>query len=544
MADEHSARTRADYVVVGAGSSGCIVARRLADAGASVILLEAGGSDRSMIVRKPGMVAVMHAIPEVKKRFDWGYYSTPQESALNRKIPQVRGKVLGGSSAVNGMIFVRGNRQNFDDWAAEGCTGWSYADVLSSYRRLENWEDGATEYRGGGGGLQVTRVAGLAPASEAFMDSLARVTGTKRLDDYNGPEQEGVGPFQQSVGGGVRNSSSIAFLDGKEPANLTVRTGATVARVVISGGRATGVELITPAGREIIHANQEVVLSAGVYGSAQILMLSGVGPAAHLRQVGVDVVADLPVGDNLHDHLFAPMTFTTRSALHRGTAPYFARSLAKEYLGGGGWMSHTVFDAVGFVRSAQATTIPDIQIHVLPWAYPTPNQDAPIRHHVHKKPALTLMSTLIYPHSRGTVRLASADPSAAPLIDPGYLRDPRDTEVLLDGMEIIRESMSGRELAADVAELHPGGAYRDRAALAKELPNRATTVYHPVGSCRMGVDDAAVVDPQLRVRGISGLRVADSSIMPSITGGNTNAPALMIGEHAAAIMTGPPGRGA
>jgi choline dehydrogenase-like flavoprotein len=537
MTDEGSAGQRADYVVAGAGSSGCVVARRLADAGASVILLEAGGSDRSMMVRKPGMVAVMHAVPEVKKRFDWGYYSTPQVDALGRKIPQVRGKVLGGSSSINGMIFVRGNRQNFDDWAADGCPGWSYADVLKSYRRLENWEDGPTDHRGSGGPVQVTRVQGLAPASDAFIDALARVSGTKRVADYNGPEQEGVGPFQQSVGGGVRYSSSVSYLDGKQPGNLTIRTGVTVSRVVIHQGRATGVEVITAAGREVINADQEVVLSAGVYGSAQILMLSGIGPASHLKDVGVDVVADLPVGDNLHDHLFAPMTFTTRSALHRGTTPYFARSLAKEYLGGGGWMSHTVFDAVGFVRSSLATTIPDIQIHVLPWAYPTPNQDAPIRHAVHKKPAITLMSTLIYPRSRGTVRLASSDPLAAPLIDPAYLKDPLDAQVLLDGMEIIRAAVGAGDMESDVAELHPGGGYRDRAALGEELPNRATTVYHPVGSCRMGSDERAVVDPQLRVRGISGLRVADSSIMPSITGGNTNAPALMIGEHCAAIMT-------
>jgi choline dehydrogenase-like flavoprotein len=540
---QRSPGSRADYVVVGAGSSGCVVARRLADTGASVVLLEAGGSDRGMVVRKPGMVAVMHAVPQVKKRYDWGYYSTPQENALGRRIPQVRGKVMGGSSSVNGMLFVRGNRQNFDDWAADGCPGWSYDDVLASYRRLEHWQGGSTRYRGEGGPVQVTRVEALAPGSESVIEALARVTGTKRLDDYNGPEQEGVGEFQQSVGGGLRNSSSVAYLDGKQPGNLTVRTGATVARVVISGGRATGVELVGPAGREVIHADQEVVLCAGVYGSAQILMLSGVGPAAHLTEVGVDVVADLPVGDNLHDHLFAPMTFTTRAAVHRGTAPYFAASLAKEYLGGGGWMANTVFDAVGFVRSSQATTVPDIQIHVLPWAYPTPNQDAPIRHAVHKKPAITLMSTLIYPRSRGTVRLASTDPGAAPLIDPAYLQDPRDSQVLLDGMEIIRETMAGRELAADVAELHPGGTYRDRAALATELPNRATTVYHPVGTCRMGSDERAVVDPQLRVRGVGGLRVADTSVMPSITGGNTNAPALMIGEHCAAIITATSGRG-
>ena len=528
----------ADYVVVGAGSAGCIVASRLAETGASVVLLEAGGPDRSMILRKPGLVAVMHSIPQVKKRFDWGYTSTPQANALNRRIPQVRGKVLGGSSSINGMLFVRGNRQNFDDWAADGCPGWSYADVLPSYKRLENWEDGPDDYRGSGGPVQVTRAKGLTAASEDFIEAFAQTTGVKKVEDYNAAEQEGVSVFQQSALDGRRYSSSVAYLAGGRPPNLSVETGATVARIVIEKGRATGVEVLTRRGREIIGASKEVVLSAGVYGSPQLLMLSGVGPAAHLREVGVDVVEDLPVGENLHDHLFVPLTFTTKTGRNRGTAPYFARGLIEDAVRGGGWVSRTVFETVAFVRSSIATTVPDLQIHALPWAYPSPNQDAPIRHEVDKRPALTLLSTLIYPKSRGTVRLASSDPTAAPLIDPGYLREPDDAVVLLDGMEFVREAMSSRLVAPDVVELHPGAKFADRAALASELPNRATTVYHPVGTCRMGSDERAVVDPQLRVRGVEGLRVADAAIMPSITGGNTNAPALMIGEHCAALMLG------
>jgi choline dehydrogenase len=279
-----------------------------------------------------------------------------------------------------------------------------------------------------------------------------------------------------------------------------------------------------------------VILSAGVYGSPQILMLSGIGPADHLRQVGITAVADLPVGENLHDHMFVPLTFTTRSGRNRGTAAYFAQGLIQEALRGGTWVSRTVFEAVAFVRSSLATTVPDLQIHALPWAYPSPNQDAPIRHKIDKRPALTLLNTLIYPKSRGTIRLASADPTAKPLIDPGYLRESADTEVLLDGIEMVREAMSSTLMASDVAELHPGRLFADRAALAAEIPNRATTVYHPVGTCRMGSDERAVVDPQLRVRGVEGLRVADTAIMPTITGGNTNAPAMMIGEHCAAIM--------
>ncbi len=390
----------ADYIVAGAGSAGCILARRLAETGASVILLEAGGPDRTRLVRQPGMIAIFHNVPALKKRLDWGYYTAPQAGALGRRIPQPRGRVLGGSGSINGMVFVRGNRQNYDDWAAAGC--------------------------------------------------------------------------------------------------------------------------------------------AGVYGSPQLLMLSGVGPAGHLRQHGITVAADLPVGDNLHDHLFVPMTYCMTSARNRGTTPYFVRGALTEAIRGGCWMGRTVFEVLGFVRSPRATgpgQIPDLQVHVLPWSYPFPNQDSPARHKVDKRSALTIMPTLIYPKSRGTLRLASADPSAAPVIDPGYLTEPDDARLLLDGMELIRATMASKIIAGQFSlELSPGPVYPDRAALARELPNRATSVYHAVGTCRIGTDERAVVDPALRVRGIDGLRVADASIMPSIPGGNTNAPAMMIGEHCASLM--------
>jgi choline dehydrogenase len=527
----------ADYVIVGAGSSGCVLARRLAESGASVILLEAGGPDRSYIVRKPGMIAIFHNVPELKKRLDWGYYSAPQAGALGRTIPQVRGRVVGGSGSINGMLFVRGNARNYDDWAQGGCPGWSYTDVLGSFKKIENWEDGATDLRGACGPIQVTRQKDLTRASEAFMAALAEVTGVRRLDDYNGKSQEGVAIFQQSVHGGLRYSSSVGYLDHHGLPNLRLITRVVVAKVILDKGRATGVEILTREGRRIIGATREVILSAGVFGSAQILMLSGIGPAAHLGEHGINVAADLPVGDNLHDHMLVPMTYVMKSARNRGTTPYFAAGLVKESMRGGTWMGRSVFEAVGFVRSRKAGAIPDIQIHALPWSYPSPNQDAPVRHKVDKRSALTVMPTLIYPKSRGTVRLATADPTAAPVIDPAYLSDPDDRETLLDGMELIREVMASKIIANHISlELSPGADCPDRPALAKELPNRATTVYHPVGTCRMGSDERAVVDPALRVRGIEGLRVADASIMPSITGGNTNAPAMMIGEHAATLI--------
>jgi choline dehydrogenase len=530
----------ADYVVVGGGSAGCVLARRLADSGASVILLEAGGPDKTMLVRKPGMIAIFHNVPQLKKRLDWGYYTAPQKHALERKIPQPRGRVLGGSGSINGLIFVRGNKKNYDDWAADGCEGWSFADVLPSFKKLETWEDGETKLRGGSGPVRVSRQKDLTEASATFIDALAATAGVPVIDDYNGESQEGAARFQENADGGLRYSSSVAYLDNSNKPNLTVLTGTRVQKIVIEHDRATGVEVITARNeRETVRAAKEVILTAGVYGSAQLLMLSGVGPAQHLSDFGIDVIADLPVGENMHDHMFVPLTYVMPSARHHGTATYFAKGLASEYLRGGTWMGRTVFEAVGFVRSSIATAIPDIQIHALPWSYPFPNQDSPKRQHVDKRSALTIMPTLIYPKSRGTLRLASADPAAAPVIDLGYLSEPDDTTVLLDGMELIREVMASQPIASQVKfELSPGSDYPDRRALAKELPNRATSVYHAVGTCRMGTDDRAVTDPRLRVRGVEGLRVADASIMPSITGGNTNAPAMMIGEHAATLILG------
>jgi choline dehydrogenase-like flavoprotein len=527
----------ADYIVAGAGSAGCVLARRLAESGASVILLEAGGPDRTRLVRKPGMIAIFHNVPALKKRLDWGFYTAPQTAALGRRIPQPRGRVLGGSGSINGMAFVRGNRKNYDDWAAAGCKGWSFHDVLPSFKRMEDWEGGASDLRGGGGPIRVTWQKDLTQASEKFIEALAATAGVARIDDYNGESQEGVSVLQQNASGGLRYSSSIGYLDGHGLPGLTIRTRVHIARVVVEGSRAVGVEVITAAGRETIRAAREVILCAGVFGSPQLLMLSGIGPAAHLREHGIDVIADLPVGDNLHDHMFVPMTYVMKTARNRGTTPYFVGGIINEAIRGDTWMGRSVFEVVGFVRSTQADQVPDIQIHALPWSYPFPNQDAPTRHKVDKRAALTIFSTLIYPKSRGTLRLASADPAAAPVIDPGYLTEPDDSRVLLDGMELIREVMHSKLIAGDIAlELSPGEDYPDRAALARELPNRATSVYHAVGTCRMGIDERAVVDPALRVLGVDGLRVADASIMPAITGGNTNAPAMMIGEHCASLM--------
>lgn len=527
----------ADYIVVGAGSAGCIVANRLAESGAEVILLEAGKGDRSPLVRKPGLITIMHSVPQLKKQFDWDYYTVPQANAVQRTIPTMRGKLLGGSSSVNGMLFVRGNRANYDSWAAEGCAGWSYDDVLPSFKRLEDWEGGASEVRGAGGPVAVTSQRELPPPSQALNAAISDFFDVENGADYNGATQKGVSPVQMSASGGERYNTSTAYLRNRPNAKLRTETAAQVSRVVVENGKATGVEVLDKSGRRVIRARQEVVLSAGVIGSPQILMLSGVGPAAHLGEHGIDVHADLPVGKNLHDHLFVPMTFLAPEAVHRGTGPHFLGGIVKETLRGGTWVGRTAFDSMGFVPTGKAGDYPDMQLHTMPWAYPSPNQDKPVRHTVDTRPAMTIMPTLIHPKSRGELRLSSADPQAHPLIDPAYLSEPDDAKFLLDGIRMTREMMANKHVADYLdGELHPGPGTFDDDALARELPNRVHSVYHPVGTCRMGADEDAVVDPQLRVRGIDGLRVADASIMPSITGGNTNAPAMMIGERCAELM--------
>ena len=528
----------AEYIVVGAGSAGCALAGRLAAAGKSVILIEAGKNDKkNFLVTKPGMIGPMHAEPKLKKTVDWGYHTVPQANARNRELPQPRGKVLGGSSSINGLLWVRGNRANYDSWAAEGNVGWDADSVNATYKRIEDFEDGANDFRGSGGPVKVTRHTQPTEASQAFKQAAADTLNVKVLDDYNGAEQEGMSTFQQSAYEGFRYSTSKAYLHNQELPTLSVLTEHHVARVVLEGTRAVGVEVIDKKGaRRVVRASAEVILSAGSFGSPQLLMLSGIGHADHLGSLGIQVVQELPVGDNLRDHMFVPTTWEMPSAKHHGTPAYFARGLLREVTRGGSFLENTVFETVGFVRTSLATNVPDLQLHVLPWAYPSPNQDAPIRHQVDKRAALTVMSSLIYPKSRGTLRLASADPTTAPLIDFNYLSEPDDHKVLLEGVQMIRDIMTNPLLGGRVkSEIHPGAAL-DAEKMKSEVTNRATSIYHAVGSCRMGVDDRAVVGPDLRVRGIEGLRVADASIMPSIIGGNTNAPSVMIGEKAAELV--------
>lgn len=528
----------ADYIVVGAGSSGAIVASRLASSGASVLLVEAGGSDRNYLVTKPGMNGPMHQIPQFKRRVDWGYFSTPQAGMNGRRMPVPRGKVVGGSSSVNGMVYVRGNRANYDSWAAEGNDGWSSSQVTSTYQRLEDFEGGADEYRGVGGPIRVTRNPDIQDGTRDFVQATAQAVGVPVLDDYNGASQEGVGLAQQSAADGQRYSSARGYLR-PAPAGLTLRTRAHVQRVVVEDGRAVGVELRDRNGQvHLMRAAQEVVLSAGFVGSPQLLMLSGIGPSAHLREHGIGVVADLPVGENLQDHLFVPLTFLATSVRHRATARYFMGGALSGLARRTTFMNHSLFEALAFLRTSQAGDNPDLQLHMLPWSYPTAKPGDPTKRVVDPRPAISVFSTLIYPDSRGTVRLASADPSDSPLIDYRYFSEPRDASVLAEGVDVVREIMGAEAFGGTVdEELRPG---RDviGAQLRETIRQTAISVFHGAGTCRMGVDERAVVGPDLRVHGVEGLRVADASIMPSITGGNTNAPCYMIGERAADLILG------
>ena len=519
-----------DVVVVGAGSAGCAVAGRLSeDPSLEVLLLEAGGSDDLLEVQVPaGLYKVW------RTRRDWNYTTEPQPGLGGRRLFWPRGKLLGGSSSINAMIYMRGVAADYDEWAKlTGDPSWSYDSVLPVFRRMEDNTRGADRYHGVGGPLRVEDLRSPHPWTRAVVQS-AVAAGHPRNDDFNGATTEGVGQYQVTQRRGRRWSAADAYL---HPAmnrpNLTVRTGALTTRVLVENGRATGVEYRCCGQLRTAQATREVVLSGGAVNSPQLLMLSGIGPADHLRDVGVEVVHDLPgVGGGLQDHPLVPVIWHVRSgkSLFRAESP---AGYAKWFGARRGPLTSNLAEAGLFTRSTPDVPEPDLQMHFLPvkfWRQAEVDPDVD---------AFTAAVVLVHVHSRGSIRLRSADPTWAPAIDAGYLTDERDLDALVSGVEKAREIASGGPLAAVLAEeWSPGGTVSGREALRQSVRDTLESLYHPVSSCRMGIDEQAVVDAQLTVHGLEGLRIADASVMPTLVRGNTNAPSILIGERAADLILG------
>jgi choline dehydrogenase len=502
--------TSYDVVVVGSGSAGAVVTRRLADAGASVALLEAGAHDDNPAIHDPTRLTDLWDGPE-----DWGYRTVPQAACAGRRLHLPRGKVLGGSSSLNGMIYIRGHRSDYDTWAYLGNSGWSYDDVLPVFKRSEDFDRGPSEYHGIGGPMRVITQYEPHPVIAAAVEA-AREAGVPLNEDHNGAELDGVGFTQLTIRNGVRDSAAAAFLRPVTgAAHLTVLTGVRALRLLFEGTRCTGVELAREGAVESIRAEHEVVVSCGTIESPKLLMLSGIGDGDELHRLDIDVRNHLPgVGKNLHDHALSPVLF---AAARPVPPPVPGLQLLHAHL-----FSHSRAGLVG----------PDIQplfFHV-----PLYLEEAGM---VGPPDGFTLMGGVIRPASRGSIRLASADPAAEPLIDPAYMTRGADLDAMVVALELCREIGRQRSLAEWTAEeLYPGRGVRTADELRDYVRRTAITYHHQVGTCRMGLDELAVVDPELRVYGVDGLRVADASVMPLVTSGNTHAPTVMIGERAAELV--------
>jgi len=505
-----------EAIVVGAGSGGAVVARRLVDAGVGVCLVEAGGPDENPAIHEPARLFELW-----DSAADWGYRTLPQPACDGRRLHWPRGKVLGGSSALNGMIYVRGHRSDYDTWAYLGNPGWAYCDVLPVFKRSEDFDRGPSEYHGAGGPLRVITRYEPHPVI-ADVVAAAQEAGIPLNDDHNGPEPDGVAFCQLTIRDGLRDSAAAAFLRPVLDApNLAVLTGARARRLLFDGLRCTGVEIARDGRLESLRVEREVILCAGTIESPKLLMLSGIGDAGELRPLGVEVRAHVPgVGRNLHDHVLSPVIFGAAKPV-----PPPVRGLQQLH-------GHL------FWRSRPGLVGPDIQ----PLFFHLPMY---LEGMAGPPDGFTLMAGIIRPASRGSLRLVSADPEAEPALDPAYLSCDVDLETLVTCIEFCREL--GRQPALATwgpTELYPGESMRTRADLRDYVGRTAITYHHQVGTCRMGVDELAVVDPELRVYGVDGLRVADASVMPLVTSGNTHAPTMMIGERAAELVQRASGVGA
>ncbi len=521
---------QADYVIVGAGSAGCATAFRLSEAGKSVIVIEYGGTDIGPFIQMPGALSY----PMNMRRYDWGYRSEPEPHLNNRRLACPRGKVIGGSSSINGMVYVRGHARDYDHWAESGADGWAYSDVLPYFKRLENWHgDGDFSWRGTTGPVHISRGPMDNPLVQAFVDAGAQA-GYETTSDYNGEKQEGFGRFEATIYKGQRWSAANAYLKpALKRSNCNLIRG-LAQRVVIEGGRATGVQVERNGISKIIHAKAEVILAASSLNSPKLLMLSGVGPAEHLAEHGIEVISDRPgVGQNLQDHLelYIQMAAKQPVSLFKywnvwGKAGIGAQwLLTKKGLG-----ASNQFESCGFIRSQAGLEYPDIQFHFLPLAVRYDGKAAAEGHgfQAHVGPMRS--------PSRGTVTLRNSDPATPPVIKFNYMNEDQDWQDFRKCIRLTREIFAQSAFEPYVAhEIQPGKALQTDAELDDFIRNHAESAYHPCGTCKMGrIDDPlAVVDPNCKVIGVENLRVADSSIFPRITNGNLNGPSILVGEKAA-----------
>ena len=529
-----------DYVIVGGGSAGSVLASRLsADPSVKVCLLEAGGEGRHILIRAPAAVVAM--LPGHGKISNWAFNTVPQPGLNGRRGYQPRGKALGGSSAINAMLYVRGHRSDYDDWARAGCPGWSWEEVLPYFRRAEANERGADAFHGDGGPLQVSDQKSPRPISRAFVEAATQMQHRERAD-FNTGDNEGVGLFQVTQfhdpdRNGERCSAAAGYLHPvmKRP-NLTVITRAHATRVICEGRRATGVAYRRRGKERVVQARREVILSGGAFNSPQLLQLSGIGRPEDIRPHGIEMVHELPgVGQNLQDHLDFILAYKSRDTDTFGIGPAatvnLIRHIRRWRRDGRGMIATPFAEGAGFLKTRPDLDRPDIQLH---FVISIVEDHARKLHYGH---GFSCHVCALRPHSRGSVRLGSANPLAAPEIDPQFLSDPRDLETTIRGARMMRDILQAPALApyrdGELFGVHNG---MSDAEWESHIRARADTIYHPVGTCRMGSDDGAVVDPRLRLRGMAGLRVVDASVMPTLIGGNTNAPTIMIAEKAADMI--------